>query len=292
MSVNAINAADAPQQKKSNAGTAIGAGLGLGALGATAGYFMGNKRPSLEELLKDSNNDTFTKSEVTSIDSEAASKLAAAKEEYRNAGAAEKNDLKVASQNYGTELRNTAPENANLVSDYQTAKSNFDAKKVKIGDVEKSFAEVKAELDAANNAVKNLAADADEAAKTAANTRLTKAKADMQAFKNGASTEITELKAKSKALIDGRKAKFNANAATDGNAKTVKEALETAKTKFTDAKTKKLNELLTDDLKAAFDKVKKAFPKEGGWKKAGIYGGIAAVVGLLAGALLGGKKEA
>lgn len=50
MSVNAINTADVQPQKKNNAGGAVGAGIGLGAAGATAGYFFGGKTPSLEEV--------------------------------------------------------------------------------------------------------------------------------------------------------------------------------------------------------------------------------------------------
>ena len=73
MSVDAINGANAQQQPQKHSALpgAIASGVGLGVVGAGAGYFLGGTRPTLEQVFEQT-PDTFTKKEVTEKDAEAA----------------------------------------------------------------------------------------------------------------------------------------------------------------------------------------------------------------------------
>lgn len=84
-----------------------------------------------------------------------------------------------------------------------------------------------------------------------------------------------------------------------GDEKSVEKALSDKLIKATDdfdeVKANKLKELLgKKEVTEAFEKIKKAIPKEGGARMALIVGGIAAAVGAIGGLILGGstKKQA
>lgn len=301
MSVNAINAADAPQQKKSNAGSAIGAGVGLGVVGGTAGYFIGNKRPDLEKVFTQS-PDTFTSEAVKSADAASAKVLEDAVNEYKAAG--DEAAVTTAAKNRGASIIGQTPDNiAELNSAVTTAETNLSNKTVKIENVDYKLADINADLKtkaqahkAAKETLKaagDAATDAEKQAVTNAKAELDKVIAKRKAFLEGAKTEVDALRTARKNRFDAQLAKFNAQAAVEGSTeKGLVTALETAKTNLTNARNTKKTEILgRDAVKEAFEKIKSAIPKEGG-KKMAMYIGIpAAVVGVLAG-LMSGKKEA
>ncbi len=301
MSVNAINAADAPQQKKSNAGSAVAAGVGLGAVGATAGYFIGNKRPDLEKVFTQS-PDTFTSEAVKSADAASAKVLEDAVNEYKAAG--DEAAVTTAAKNRGASIIGQTPDNITELNDaVTTAERNLNTKTVTIENTPCKLADIQSELKtkadahkAAKEAVKNAGANATDAqrqAVTDAKAKLDKVIAKRKAFLEGAKTEVDALRTARNNRFDAQLAKFNAQAAVEGSTeKGLVTALETAKTNLTNARNTKKTEILgRDAVKEAFEKIKSAIPKEGG-KKMAMYIGIpAAVVGVLAG-LMSGKKEA
>lgn len=301
MSVNAVNAADVQQPKKNNSGAAIGTGVGLGAIGATAGYFIGNKRPDLEKVFTQS-PDTFTSEAVKSADTTSAKILEDAVKEYKAAG--DEAAVTTAAKNRGASIIAQKPDNiADLDSAVTTAENNLKNKTVKIEDVDCKLADIESDLKTkaqthkqAKEAVKAAgenATDAQKQAVTNAKTELDKAIAKRKSFLQGAKTEVEALQTARKNRFDAQLAKFNAQAVVEGSTeKGLATALETAKTNLTNARNTKKAEILgRDAVKEAFEKIKSAIPKEGG-KKMAMYIGIpAAVVGVLAG-LMGGKKEA
>lgn len=301
MSVNAINAADAPQQKKSNAGSAVAAGVGLGAAGGVAGYFIGNKRPDLEKVFTQS-PDTFTSEAVKSADAASAKVLEDAVNEYKAAG--DEAAVTTAAKNRGASIIGQNPDNITELDDaVRTAETSLSNKIVKIENADCKLADIQSELktkaDAhtqAKKAVKDAGANATDAqrqAVTDAKAELDKVIAKRKAFLEGAKTEVDALRTARKNRFDAQLAKFNAQAAVEGSAeKTIVTELEKAKTNLTNARNTKKTEILgRDAVKEAFEKIKSAIPKEGG-KKMAMYIGIpAAVVGVLAG-LMSGKKEA
>lgn len=292
--VNAIQPAT-PEQKSSKMGPAVASTVVLGGLGAAGGYFMGGKRPSLEEVFKQQ-PDKFVAKEVTDIDSESAKKLSDAVEEYKGAGTTEK------------------------AAFVDTAKDRFNAAKAEMGkDTEEGKALVKARGEmqtAAENAIKKITIE-DPADKTKTiqkynnfaqlKTKLDAAKDEVKAAGENATEDqkkaLKELQEDYKKVLTDSDVVTKMKAYGTAYKTSYKKALETLKdndavTKFNDAKkaynkvkTDKLSEILgRDDIKTAFEKIKKAFPKEGKGKAAAIYGGIAAAVGLIAGLMMGGKK--
>lgn len=293
MSVNAINTADVQPQKKSNAGAAVGAGLGLGAVGATAGYFLGGKTPSLEEVFAQE-PDTFKASmdKAAEKDAEAARTL---KEEMaainNNADVVAKQtaaDTKAEQVKQGIEARTDYDNKAELDKAKTDAQAALDAKEVEIaeGDTTKKikYNEAKQAVTDAENEVKNLATDAADDVKKAATDKLEAAKNNLAKFDD----EANALKDAEKNLFEAKKAKFDADDATKALREEASKAAEELKT----AK-KGLIDRLKDKntVTEAFGKIKKSLT-EGKGKAAAIWGGIALAVGLLAGAVLGGKKEA
>ena len=268
MSVDAINGANAQQQPQTHSALpgAVAGGVGLGAVGALGGYFLGGKRPSLEEVFKQ-DPDTFKSEAVTKKDAEAAKKLQDAVEECRNAGDAEAKAWLKAQHEVGEAIVGQNVE-----------------KKVKIGDTEYTPAKVKEEFKKAKEALRN-ATDDTKAAKEAD----VKAAYDkVKAFNEGAKEEMKTLNDAKKALRNAQKTAFEEAAkVADSEAAKKATAATEARTKFTNAKSAKLTETLAkDEIKQAFEKIKDAIPKEGKTKMAMIAGGIAAAVGLVAGYLM------
>lgn len=296
MSVNAVNAADVQQPKKNNSGAAIGTGVGLGAVGAGAGYFLGGKTPSLEEVFSQE-PDTFKASmdKAAEKDSAAAETLRKEMEAIgenadvkakQTAADAKANEVKTAIEGR-TDYENKATLDQ-AVTDKKTA---LDTKEVEVAKADGTegtrkikYAEAKTELEAAENEVKNLAADAAEDVKTAAKNKLETAKNNLAQF----DTEANALKEAENAVFDAKKVKFEADEAT----KALREEAAKAADELTNARKGIIDKLKDKNtVTEAFGKIKKSLT-EGKGKAMAIYGGIALAVGLLAGAMLGGKKEA
>lgn len=296
MSVNAVNAVDAQQPKKSNAGTAVGAGVGLGALGAGAGYLWGGKTPSLEEVFSQE-PDTFKAS------------MEKAKEKDAEATKTLENEMKAIDENADVKAKKAVADakakevetaikgrtdyenKASLDQAVTEKKTALDAKEVDVAKADGTegtrkikYATAKTELEQAQSAVDNLAENATEEVKTAAKNKLETAKANLAKF----DTEANALKEAEQAVFDAKKVKFEADDAT----KTLREAAATATEDLKTARKGIIDKLKDKNtVTEAFGKIKKALT-EGKGKAAAIYGGIALAVGLLAGAMLGGKKEA
>ena len=286
MSVDAINGANAQQQPQTHSALpgAVAGGVGLGAVGALGGYFLGGKRPSLEEVFKQ-DPDTFKSEAVTKKDAEAANKLQAAVEECRNAGDAEAKAWLKAQHEVGEAIvGQNVEKKAELEDTINNAQQKLNEKKVKIGDTEYNHAKVKEEFKNAKEALKN-ATDETKAAKEA---ELKAAVEKIKAFDEGAKDEIKSLNNAKKALRNAQRTAFEEAAkVADSEAAKKATAATDARTKFTNAKSAKLTETLAkDEIKQAFEKIKDAIPKEGKTKMAMIAGGIAAAVGLVAGYLM------
>ena len=306
MSVEAINAAE-PQQRQGNPiGSAIAGGLGLGAVGGTAGYFIGNKRPSLEEVFTQK-PDTFKSEAVTKIDNDAATKLQQAVDEYEGA-------IKTPKENFHTKLKEraalvndeakVAPDN---LTDLKTKLTEEEGKlkKVKVGEagkeVELTYKEAQVEVekaakdyfDAKEKLAKSKAKDktALQNAVNDAKNALDTAKKNRKAVYDGAKAEADNYIKAQREIMKAKEAKYNALRAEAGEAKTLSEALADLKTKYANAKKTKLEEILgRDEIKQAFDKIKSGIAKEGGKKWAMIAGGIAAAIGLIGGYVMGNKQ--
>ena len=286
MSVDAINGANAQQQPQTHSALpgAVAGGVGLGAVGALGGYFLGGKRPSLEEVFKQ-DPDTFKSEAVTKKDAEAAKKLQDAVEECRNAGDTEAKTWLDAQHEVGKAIvGQNVEKKEELEQAINDAQQKLNEKKVKIGDTEYTHAKVKEEFKKAKEALRN-ATDDTKAAKEAD----VKAAYDkVKAFNEGAKEEMKTLNDAKKALRNAQKTAFEeaAKVADSDVARKVAAAAE-EKTKFVNAKSAKLTETLAkDEIKQAFEKIKDAIPKEGKTKMAMIAGGIAAAVGLVAGYLM------
>jgi len=295
MSVNAINAADAPQQKKSNAGTTIGAGVGLGAVGAGAGYMWGGKTPSLEEVFKQ-DADTFEASKAKMAEKDATA-AATVIDEYDKIS----NDPDVSGKQSAYDTKKTeVDDKIKEVTDYDNkttldgkvteAEEGFTKEKtVKIGDTDTTvkydsldaYKEDKKTLEEAEKAVANAT---DDATKATAQSKIDELKPKVEAFRSDAE----KLEKAQTDVFNAKKAKFDADDAT----KELRGQLETAANDLKAARETAVGKMKPSEaLTSAFGKVRKALT-EGKGKAALWYGIGAAVVGLLAGALLGGKKEA
>ena len=286
MSVDAINGANAQQQPQTHSALpgAVAGGVGLGAVGALGGYFLGGKRPSLEEVFKQ-DPDTFKSEAVTKKDAEAAKKLQDAVEECRNAGDAEAKTWLNAQHEVGEAIvGQNVEKKVELENTINEAQQRLNEKKVKIGDTEYTRAEVKEEFKNAKEAFKN----ATEETKADKKAELEAAVEKIKAFNKGAKDDIDSLNNAKKALRNAQKTAFEEAAkVADSEAAKKATAATEARTKFTNAKSAKLTETLAkDEIKQAFEKIKDAIPKEGKTKMAMIAGGIAAAVGLVAGYLM------
>jgi DNA repair exonuclease SbcCD ATPase subunit len=295
MSVNAINAADTQQQKKSNMGAAVGTGAVLGTAGAVAGHFLGGKTPTLEEVFAQE-PDTFEASmEKANKKDEAATKTL--REEMKNINedadvVSKKNALKDKLGEVETKINGITEYDNKAELDKKVTEAQNDLAKektVKIGEADTSVKyetldAYKADKKALEAAEKELAGATEDAAKQTAQAKIDGLKPKVEAFKS----EAEALETANKNVFDAKKAKFDADETT----KALREELSKAADEFKTAK-KTLIDKLKDNktVTEAFGKVKKALT-EGKGKAAAIWGGIALAVGLIAGAVLGGKKEA
>lgn len=272
MSVNAINAADAPQQKKSNAGSAIGAGVGLGAVGAGAGYYLGGTRPNLEKIFEMKPDEFVTATKEAEGDAKTAADKIKSELEALDGDTYKPDSTKTA------EFENRVSGH-DLGADHEAVKAEATAQEAFDTEVLKKANEGKAEADQ----YKKLA-DVPEAERNTAKEALK----GSEAAKNLKEAQ-TKVKAAKEAAVREAAGAEGADQALKDAVKHYDEAVEAAKTK----RANQVAELVKkEEMTSAFDKIKKLFPKEGKGKAALIYGGIAAAVGLLAGAMLGGKKEA
>ena len=300
MGMNSVDGLAPQQQVQAQVGNAatplaVAGGIGLGGIGATAGYFIGNKRPDLEKVFTQA-PDTFKTEAVTKKDADAARTLQEAATEYRNAGKAERNALNKAVLDCHNSMKaQTIDNRAKLEKAITDAKDAYFNKEVEIDGNKMTANDVASELKAAREEVK-AAKNADDATKATAIENYRKAKANADAFNNGAQKERNAFMEARKKLSDALDKKFIEKV---GDEKSVEKALADKLIKATDdfdeVKANKLKELLgKKEVTEAFEKIKKAIPKEGGARMALIVGGIAAAVGAIGGLILGGstKKQA
>lgn len=297
MVMNSVDGLAPQQQVQAQGGNASGplaiaGGVGLGGIGATAGYFIGNKRPNLEKVFTQA-PDTFKTEAVTKKDADAARTLQEAATEYRNAGKAERMALnKAILESHNSIINQTIDNRAALEKAITDAEEAYFNKEVEIGGEKKTAKDVASELKAAREEVK-AAKNADDATKATAIENYRKAKANADAFNSGSKKERKALMEARKKLSDALENKFIDKV---GDEKSVEKALSDklikAKKDFQEVKANKLKELLgKKEITEAFEKIKKAIPKEGGGRMALIVGGIAAAVGAIGGLILGGSTK-
>ncbi len=287
MSVDAINGANAQQQPQKHSALpgAITSGIGLGVVGAGAGYFLGGKRPTLEQVFEQT-PDTFTKKEVTEKDAEAAKKLQDAVHEVDTSTKAERKASLDASKKIADEVnKQTVDKQVEKQTAIDNARKALEEKEVEIDGNKFKQAEVKQELLEARKAVNSAKTDEE---KKAAKDLLEEAEKKVQAFKEGTKDERKAFAEAKKDLATAKRTKFdNAAKVADSAEKKLVDAAEDASKKLTEAVNNKRTELLAkDEIKQAFEKIKDALPKEGKGKMAMIAGGIAAAVGLIGGYLM------
>lgn len=292
MSVDAINGANAQQtQTHSALPGAIAGGVGLGLVGATGGYLLGGKRPTLEQVFKQ-DPDTFKSEAVTKKDAEAAKTLQDAAQEYKDAGANEKNALRDANKKMNDAIGAITVEKkqGELQKAIVKAKEALDNKEVKIGDKNYKAKDIANELkEAQANFV--AAKNGTDTAKADAVKKLAEARVNAQTFNSEAKKEMDAVREAKKALRTARTTEFNKLAENAGSQKALKEAATKASENFNNVKSSKLSELVgKKEITEAFEKIKNAIPKEGKTKMALIVGGIAAAVGFLGNLLLGNRN--
>lgn len=270
MSVDAINAAE-PQQRKHNTGAAIGTGVVLGAAGAGAGYWLGGSRPNLEKVFE-MTPDTF---ETATKDAEGEAQTAAKtiKKGIKELNGKTYEPKAEAKNAFEAEVKKqTLADDHEAMTAQKSAKETYETKLLeKINEGKKEGNKLEKLSDATKKELK----DAKEVLKDSeAFKTLEKADADVKAAQVKAFREAAQGEGK------------------EDLAKIVKN-YDDAVSKAAEKKAAKITELAgKDEMKSAFDKIKKMFPKEGKGKAAAIYGGIAAAVGLIAGYLLSGSKSA
>lgn len=286
MSVDAIGAQNAQERRSNPIGSAIAGGVGLGAVAATVGYVAGNKRPDLEKVFTQE-PDSFKSEAVKGKDAEAAKKLQDAVTEYKEAGDNEAKKWLSAQHEVGDAIVNTSVDNkANLDNAITEAQAKLDTKKVKIGEKEYTRSELKQAFKEAKAAV-NIAAD--DKAKADAKQQLETARKNLNTFSAEAKDEIKALNNAKKELRTAQNEAFKKAAeVADSEAMRKVTAANNARSAYANAKSTKLSEILgRDEIKQAFEKIKEGISKKGGLKWAGIAGGIAAAVGLIAGYVMG-----
>ena len=292
MSVDAINGANAQQQPQTHSALpgAVAGGVGLGAVGALGGYFLGGKRPSLEEVFKQ-DPDTFKSEAVTKKDAEAAKKLQDAAQEYKNAGANEKNLLRKANGEMNNAIATLTVENQDKLQEaIAQAQETLNKKEVKIGDKKYKAKDIAVELHKAQ-AEFAAAKNGTDAVKAEAAKKLAKARVNAQTFNSEVKKEMNAVREATKALRNARITEFNKLAENAGSQKALKDAATKASENFNNVKSSKLSELVgKKEITEAFEKIKNAIPKEGKTKMALIVGGIAAAVGFLGNLLLGNRN--
>ena len=267
MSVNAVNPVSVETPKKKGSSVAAPT-IGLGVIGAGAGYLAGGKRPTLDEvfamepdrfesIVKDAKDDVKKeadkiKEEIDMLNSKDEEFVPdkAKKEAFEN----EVNKQKLADDAAETKALNTANENYDkkLLEELNKGKKD-----------EEKFAKTADAPDDARNAAKEALKDSEEAkaVKTAENN------------------------------VFSAKERLVRESADENIKKVVIEFDDAVKT-AAEKKKSKITELAGDEeMKNAFAKIKKLFPKEGKGRAALLWGGIAAAVGLVAGLVLGGSKK-
>ncbi len=288
MSVDAVGAQNAQERRSNPIGSAIAGGVGLGAVAAAVGYVAGNKRPDLEKVFTQE-PDSFKSEAVKGKDAEAAKKLQDAVTEYKNAGASERNTLRSSNRALTSAINaQTLDNQKELEETLNKAKDAYNKKEVEVDGTKYKRSDIAKKLNEAQAKVK-AAESGDEAAKTAAKKELDEARKAAEAFHKGTKDEATAVRDAQKAISTAKKTKFDTAAKVAGSTEHgLVEAAVNADKGFKAVKSTKLSEILgRDEIKQAFEKIKEGIPKKGGLKWAGIAGGIAAAVGLIAGYVMG-----
>lgn len=304
MSVNAINAVEPQQKQSSPMGTALAAGAVTGLAGAGAGYLWGGGKhtPSLEEVFAQIPDEfTATMKKATDAGKEAkdVDAVKAGQQAYENAIKDAKNKLEIAQNDYDSHV-NSIPDDVN--DEVKNAKSDFDAKKGakrevqtynEKGEIEKNGDDVvkkelkASEMDATVKKIeKTIEAQTDDAKKTELKNNLAKVKEEYKA-------ELEAMENAEKKLYEVKEKVMLATADAKDETKPIGKAVRELSTKKNELNTAKetAKKAITEETKNAFNNIKGAL-KEIKWGKLGIYGGIAAAVGLVAGYIMGNSKQA
>ena len=255
-------------QNKKRSSSVANSTIGLGVVGAGAGYLVGGKRPTLEQILA-MEPDTFEKSVKDAKDNvkTEAYKVKAEIDKLNDADSEFVTD-KTKKEAFDAEVNKQAlADDAAESKALKTANENYDAKLLEELNKDKAegekFAKVADAPADAQNAAKEALKESDEARalKTAENNvRVAKEKMVRESTDDSVKNIVNEFD----------------------------DAVEAAKTK----KNEKIASLVQDvQMKASLEKIKKLFPKEGKGKAALMWGGIAAAVGLVAGLVLGGNNK-
>ncbi|MBP3924823.1 hypothetical protein J6E39_06240 [bacterium] len=324
--VNAVNGADAAakaqeaqaSQKRNYtpviAGTVVG-----GAAGAGAAALWGKTAPSLEEVFAQK-PDVFKKSVEAMKGENGASgeKIEKAMKEINDAAAPKKAELKAEAIKlrdgelktaYDTEAAKPDSDLAKAKKELDDAKTALNNKEIEIktkeGDKEvvnkktvtkirEEYVAAQKDLKAKEKAVADAGKDATDAQKTAvtdAKTKLTESKKEYDMIASQAKDDRAKVVAADKKFHDARKAIKNGAKEDSDLGKAIKEVNKKAEAVKTAVKEKTTEVVSRDEIKNAYKDVKGAL-KEISWKNMSIWGGIAAVVGLVAGMVLGKNNEA
>ena len=299
MSVEAVNGVE-PQKRQHSVGTAVAAGLGTGLVGAGATYLAtgGRNIPSLEKVFEqepDTFESTMKKAKDAGKDEAEIGKVKTAYENFNTAIKTQRTDYDKAKADVDAEIINMkdAP-GETVIKDAKDKVTNAEAKEVEVktfnekGEVIKdaSGKEVtkKIHVSEMKNEIEGLEKDIKDPAKAAEKANN---EAKLKALEGEYKAELDALKAEEKTLKDLQTARFEKLAESDGTPKDLKTALTEAESKLNTAKSEAMGKV-SEDAKTAFGKIKGAL-KDIKWGKIGMWGGIAAAVGLIAGYMLSGK---
>ena len=268
MSIAAVNKSGVETSKKRNSATIAIPTIGLGAVGAGTGYLAGGKGPKLEDIFA-MEPDKF-ESYVRNVNDDLENNVDEIRESIKDLheDGSEYVVDKGKQKAYDAEVeKQILPQDSQEETNYKQAKENYDKKlleKLNEGKEESSkFKTLDEADDAAKNAAKQAISESNEA------KALTTAENNIRAVKEDLLRKSTDAQAKNIVV------EFD-------------NAVEAAKNK----KAAKIAEFIGDEnVKSAFEKIKKLFPKEGKGKTAAIWGAFGASLGLIAGLVINGTRK-
>jgi F0F1-type ATP synthase membrane subunit c/vacuolar-type H+-ATPase subunit K len=291
MTIDAVNQQDVQRKRVSP----LGAGLAVGAVGAGAGYLWGGGKyvPSLEEVFAQ-DPDTFTRTMKKALNAGADEKEVFKLLKDINNVTFEKNKKEFLAHKHA---RETLTERIKSITDFdnaeqlnknlQEAETALNNKRVtaKINGNEVKDYSFKQAHKAAEDAAFKFTQALDTKAIEESQAALNEAHENLKLFKNESESVFNA----KNAIYEAQTKKFSELAKVEGSAeqKLAKELAE-AESKFTEAQKKVVGEL-GDETKNAFKNIQKSL-KEIKWGKVGLWGGIAAAVGIVSALIINRKK--
>lgn len=299
MAVEAVNGAN-QQERQHSVGTAIGTGVATGVIGAGATYLAtgGRNIPSLEKVFEqepDKFESTMKKVKDAGKDEAEIGKVRTAYTTFNSAIEAQKTAYNTAKSDIDANIKTMVDaEGETTIKDANEKVTNAKSKEVEvktfnesgevIKDAEGKEVTKKIHVLEMRNEVEALEKDVNDPAKAADKA---KNEAKLKALNAEYKSEIDALKAEEKALLEAQTARFEKLAESDGPQKELKKALADAESKLNTAKSEAMGKV-SEEAKTAFGKIKGAL-KDIKWSKIGLWGGIAAVAGLILGYMLSSK---